>query len=204
MRFRQATISFIILLAFNQLAAFSQKITTDSLYSKDLQEVVITATRTERKMGNVGVPVTLISQKTIQQSGSLRLNDILQEQTGLVVTGGTGSNAVGGGVFGNGIQMQGFSPDHTMILLDGEPLIGRQGGVMDLSRFTVGNIKKIEIVRGPSSSLYGSEAMGGVVNIITEPVQGISNRLSLRTGSFNQSDLAVSGSYADKSSGIYY
>ena len=182
----------------------AQELASDSAVSKDLQEVVITATRTERKLGNVGVPVTLISQKTIQQSGSLRLNEILQEQTGLVVTGGTGSNAVGGGVFGNGIQMQGLSPDHTIILLDGEPLIGRQGGVMDLSRFAVGNIKKIEIVRGPSSSLYGSEAMGGVVNIITEPVQGKSNRLSLRTGSFGQSDVVVSGTYADKTSGIYY
>lgn len=172
--------------------------------SKDLQEVIITATRTERKLGNVGVPVSLVSQKTIQQSGSLRLNDILQEQTGLVVTGGTGSNAVGGGVFGNGIQMQGLSPDHTMILLDGEPLIGRQGGVMDLSRFAVGNIRKIEIVRGPSSSLYGSEAMGGVVNIITEPVLGKSSRFNVRTGSFGQADIVVSGNYADKSSGIYY
>jgi outer membrane receptor for ferrienterochelin and colicins len=59
-------------------------------------------------------------------------------------------------------------------------------------------------VRGPSSSLYGSEAMGGVVNIITEPVQGKSNRVSLRTGSFGQSDIVLSGTYADKSSGIYY
>jgi outer membrane receptor for ferrienterochelin and colicins len=55
--------------------------------------------------------------------------------------------------------------------LDGEPFIGRQGGVIDLSRLSVGNIKKIEIVKGPSSSLYGSEAMGGVVNIITEQAQ---------------------------------
>ncbi|MFN5334015.1 MAG: TonB-dependent receptor plug domain-containing protein [Bacteroidota bacterium] len=198
------TIPLFIIAFCNAFSLFAQGDKRDSLFSQNLQEVVITATRTERKLGNVGVPVTLISQKTIQQSGSLRLNDILQEQTGLIVTGGTGSNAVGGGVFGNGIQMQGLSPDHTIILLDGEPLIGRQGGVMDLSRFAVGNIRKIEIVRGPSSSLYGSEAMGGVVNIITEPVQGKTNRFSLRTGSFGQSDIVASGSFADKSSGIYY
>ncbi len=189
---------------FNSFSLFAQSEIRDSLFSQNLNEVVITATRTERKVGNLGLPITIISQKTIQQSGSLRLNDILQEQTGLVVTGGTGSSAVGGGVFGNGIQMQGLSPDHTIILLDGEPLIGRQGGVMDLSRFAVGNIRKIEIVRGPSSSLYGSEAMGGVVNIITEPIIGKSNRFSLRTGSFDQADIVVSGSYADKNSGIYY
>jgi outer membrane receptor for ferrienterochelin and colicins len=200
MRIRPIIIFYILFFSAG-LPAFAQP---DSLNTRALQELVITATRTERKLGNVGVPVTLIAQKTIQQSGSLRLNDILQEQTGLVVTGGTGSNAVGGGVFGNGIQMQGLSPDHTMILMDGEPLIGRQGGVMDLSRFTVGNIKKIEIVRGPSSSLYGSEAMAGVVNIITEPIQGRNARLNVRTGSFGQSDLAISGSYAEKSSGLYY
>jgi outer membrane receptor for ferrienterochelin and colicins len=100
--------------------------------------------------------------------------------------------------------MQGLSPDHTMILLDGEPLIGRQGGVMDLSRFAVGNIKKIEIVKGPSSSLYGSEAMGGVVNIITEPVQGKSTFLSARSGSFGNTDLAASGTIAGKKIGLYY
>jgi outer membrane receptor for ferrienterochelin and colicins len=182
----------------------AQPLTTDSIPKKDLDEVVVTATRTERKLGNIAVPVTLISKKTILSSGSLRLNDILQEQTGLVTTGGTGSNAVGGGIFGNGIQMQGLSPDHTMILLDGEPLIGRQGGVMDLSRFAVGNIKKIEIVKGPSSSLYGSEAMGGVVNIITEPVQGKSTSLSARSGSFNHTDFTASGNITGNKIGLYY
>ncbi|MBU6159156.1 MAG: TonB-dependent receptor [Bacteroidetes bacterium] len=177
---------------------------SDSLTGKDLEEVVVTATRTERKLGNIAVPVNLIKQQTIVQSGSLRLNDILQEQTGMVITAGTGSNAVGGGVFGNGIQMQGLSPDHTMILLDGEPLIGRQGGVMDLSRFAVGNIKKIEIVKGPSSSLYGSEAMGGVINIITEPVQGKSTSINARNGSFGTTDLVLSGNHAVRKMGLYY
>jgi len=121
---------------------------SDSLVKNPLEEIVITATRTERKLGNIAIPVTLITQKQLKQTGALRLNEILQEQTGLFLSAGTGSNAVGGGIFGNGIQMQGLSPDYTLILLDGEPLIGRQGGVMDLSRFAIGNIKKIEIVKG--------------------------------------------------------
>lgn len=167
-------------------------------------DVVVTATRTERKLGNVAVPVTLINAKQIQQSGSLRLNDILQEQTGVFLTAGSGSNAVGGGVFGNGVQLQGLSPDHTMILLDGEPLIGRQGGVMDLSRFAVGNIKKIEIVKGPSSSLYGSEAMGGVINIITEPLLRNQFQAGIRYGSFATSDIYASGNWKTNKAGIYY
>jgi len=163
--------------------AFSQ---TDS--SKLLDEVIITATRTERKLGNVAVPVQLINSKTIQQSGSVRLNDILQEQTGLFITSAGATTSAGGGVFGNGVQIQGLSPDYTLILLDGEPIIGRQGGILDLSRLTVSNIKKVEIVKGPSSSLYGSEAMGGVVNIITEQSQQDKLNASFRYGRFNSTD----------------
>jgi outer membrane protein TolC len=93
---------YIIFLLLLRAAAFSQSPAgnNDSVSLKSLNEIVVTATRTERKLGNVAVPVTLISQKNIRQSGSLRLNEILQEQTGLVVSAGTGSSAVGGGVFG--------------------------------------------------------------------------------------------------------
>jgi len=169
-----------------------------------LEETVVTATRSERKLSNVAVPVTIIPQKIIQQSASLRLNDILQEQTGLFLTAGSGSNAVGGGIFGNGVQLQGLAPDYTMILLDGEPLIGRQGGVMDVSRFAVGNIKKIEIVKGPSSSLYGSEAMGGVINLITDPLQGKQANIGVRYGSFATSDIFTSGNYSNQKQSLYY
>jgi outer membrane receptor for ferrienterochelin and colicins len=160
----------------------------DTLFSKTLTELVVTATRTERKLSNVAVPVQIISRKAITQSGSVRLNDILSEQTGLYITSGGATTSAGGGVFGNGVQIQGLSPDYTLILLDGEPIIGRQGGVIDLSRLAVGNIKKVEIVKGPSSSLYGSEAMGGVVNIITEQAQMNRMDASFRYGRFNSTD----------------
>ena len=182
-------IVFLLLMTIISVSSFSQE---DTLFSKTLTELVITATRTERKLSNVAVPVQIISKKAITQSGSVRLNDILSEQTGLYITSGGATTSAGGGVFGNGVQIQGLSPDYTLILLDGEPIIGRQGGVIDLSRLAVGNIKKVEIVKGPSSSLYGSEAMGGVVNIITEQAQ--LNRLdaSFRYGRFNSTDANIS------------
>jgi outer membrane receptor for ferrienterochelin and colicins len=192
--------AFFFISIFFSVAGLAQ----DSLFSKSLDEIVITATRTERKLGNVAIPTQIVTKRIIQLSGSLRLNDILQEQTGLFITSGSGSNAVGGGVFGNGIQLQGLSPDHTMILLDGEPLIGRQGGVMDLSRFAIGNIKKIELVKGPSSSLYGSEAMGGVINIITEPLQGKQFNAGIRSGSFRNTDVYTSGNYTGKKAAVYF
>ena len=129
----------VLLLSLISIYSFSQN---DTLFSKTLSELVVTATRTERKLSNVAVPVQIISRKAITQSGSVRLNDILAEQTGLYITSGGATTSAGGGVFGNGIQIQGLSPDYTLILLDGEPIIGRQGGVIDLSRLAVGNIKK--------------------------------------------------------------
>ncbi|HLD51681.1 MAG TPA: TonB-dependent receptor [Sediminibacterium sp.] len=145
---------------------------------------VFTATKTERSLSNIAVPVQIISQKTIQQAGSLRLSDILSEQTGLFMTNG----------FGTGVSMQGLNPDYTLILIDGEPLIGRTSGVLDLKRITVGNIKQIEIVRGPSSSLYGSEAMAGVINIITDKSRKNTLGISTRYGTYNTADFSVKGS----------
>ena len=100
-------------LVFGIIVTAQNKQLPDSTFNKELNEVVITATRTERKLGNITVPVNIISQKTIQQSGSLRLKDILQEQPGLFLTSG----------FGVGVQMQGLNPDYTLILMDSEPLI---------------------------------------------------------------------------------
>lgn len=164
----------------------------DSVFTKELNEVVVTATRNERKLGNVAVPVTIISQKKIQQAGSLRLRDILQEQTGLFLTSG----------FGAGVQLQGLSPDYTLILIDGEPLVGRTAGILDLNRITVGNIKKIEIVKGPSSSLYGSEALAGVINIITDRSYQKKLDAALRYGSYNTWDLNLTGSTKIAKGGI--
>ncbi|NJL11817.1 MAG: TonB-dependent receptor [Microscillaceae bacterium] len=67
--------------------------------------------------------------------------------------------------------MQGLDAAYTMILIDGQPMVGRQAGTLDLSRLTVHNIERIEIIKGASSSLYGSEALAGVVNIITREAE---------------------------------
>lgn len=167
--------AFILSLPLFQASAQTKP---DSLALKTMDEVVVTATRTPRTLGNVAIPVQLIPFKTIMQSGSLRLNDIMAEQTGMAIMEG----------FGKGIQVQGLSPEYTMILIDGEPLIGRTGGVLDISRITVRNIRKIEVVKGPSSSLYGSEALGGVINIITDQSGKNNINAGLRYGSFKTLD----------------
>ena len=149
-----------------------QKNASDTIPSNTLDELVVTSARKETDPNKVTAPISVIQCKTIRQAGNLRLKDLLQEQTGLFITAG----------FGAGVQMQGLNPDYTLILLNGEPLIGRTAGVLDLNRFSIQSIKKIEIVKGPSSSLYGSEAMGGVINIITDLQPNNKGNLSLRYG----------------------
>jgi outer membrane receptor for ferrienterochelin and colicins len=142
----------------------------------NLQEVVVSATRTERSVEQLPMPVTVLNTEQIQNTGGVRLSEVLLEQTGLQITSNHGS----------GLQMQGLDSDYILILLDGEPLIGRTAGTFDLDRISVSNIDRIEILRGPSSAIYGSEAMGGVINIITKSYQNKSDLiLGLRHRSFN-------------------
>ena len=153
----------------------------DSLLTQELNEVIITATRTLRQLSSLPMPAQIISSKDIKSSNSLRLNDILNEQTGLITVPDFGG--------GEGIQVQGLDSQYTLILIDGVPLIGRSAGTLDITRIAVGNIKQIEIVKGASSSLYGSEALGGVINIITErPKNGFKGNVNYRIGSFNTTD----------------
>ncbi len=172
-------IAVVTMLSLSLLPIDTTGYPIDTLKSRALNEVVVTATRTERPLGSLPMPVTVIGQAQIRQMGSLRLNDVLQEQTGLAIVTDHGT----------GVQVQGFSPDYTLILVDGEPLIGRTAGTLDLTRLAVGNIKQVEIVKGPSSSLYGSEALAGVVNIITDRSATTRASSSARYGSNKTSDL---------------
>lgn len=150
--------------------------------------LVVTATRTVRDIEEVPIPVTVVTGDEIRRSGSMRLSDVLAEQTGMQLVHDHGS----------GIQIQGLDPDYTLIMIDGNPVIGRTAGTLDLTRISVGDVEQIEIVKGPSSALWGSEALAGVVNIITrkrdEPLRG---GVKSRFGRFRtldlEADLSTSG-----------
>ncbi|UYQ93098.1 TonB-dependent receptor [Chitinophaga horti] len=159
------------------------------MQQKDLGEVVVTATRTESLSSKVPIPVSVISRKQIDMLGSRRLDEVLREQTGLALV-----SDVSGGSHGSGLQLQGFDPAYTMIMIDGQPLIGRNSGMLDLSRITIADIERIEIVKGASSCLYGSEALAGVINIITrKPLSAISLNANLRYGTYNTFDAIMEG-----------
>ncbi|SEM00572.1 outer membrane receptor for ferrienterochelin and colicins [bacterium A37T11] len=114
------------------------------------------------RLDRSAMPVQVITRRTIELMGSRRLDEVLKEQTGMAIV-----NNISGGARSVGVQMQGFSSDYVMVLIDGQPMVGRNSGNFDLSRISVSNIERIEIVKGTSSCLFGSEAMSGAINIIT-------------------------------------
>ena len=161
----------------------------DTLSVNELNEVLITATRTYRQLSSLPLPAQIITKKELKETNRTRLNNILNEQTGLI----TVQNFIGG----EGIQMQGLGSEYTLVLVDGVPLVGRSAGTLDISRLAVGNIKQIEIVKGASSSLYGSEALGGVINIITDNPKknGLKGDVNYNYGTFNTQDANLNLNY---------
>ena len=161
---------YLFILISVVLSGQNPAVSSDSINPENLDPVVISATRTKRQLSSLPMPTQFIPQKEIEAINAIRLTDLLSEQTGLITVPDFGG--------GQGIQMQGLDSQYTLVMIDGVPLIGRSAGTLDLSRITVGNIKQIEIVRGASSSLYGNEALGGIINIITqEPKLGKTTRI---------------------------
>lgn len=176
-------ITLFTVVLFCQISFAQEK---DTTAVNELSEVtVVTGTRTERKLSSLPLPMRVITAEAIAKSGVTRLNEILNEQTGIILIPDESGF--------EGIQMQGLDAAYTMILIDGVPLVGRSSGVLDLSRVSVGNIERIEIVKGASSALYGSEAMGGVINVITKRSKKdmFSGNLSYRYATFNTNDISA-------------
>lgn len=179
------------------LAQQQSTLAADSLKIVALTELVVTATRSERSLSALPVLVQIIEGKTIRQTGASRLSEIIQEQTGLVTVPDFGG--------GQGVQLQGLDAAYTLILIDGQPMIGRSAGTLDLARITVNNIERIEVLKGASSCLYGSEALAGVINIITKkPSVSTSPQLSsqYKYGTFDTHDVHASVAYGKNKVGV--
>ncbi|MDC8830013.1 TonB-dependent receptor plug domain-containing protein [Alteromonas gilva] len=123
------------------------------------ETIVVTGTRTPKHLYSSPVKVDIINQATIERLSRGTLKQLLDVMPGVVVTRNRKE--------GYTIQLQGFSADRVLVLMDGQPLVAPTGSAVDIDQISVNNIKQIEIVRGAASVLYGSSAMGGVINIIT-------------------------------------
>ena len=135
----------------------AQEVTTTSV--EQLDDVVITATGTPHTLKNVPVQTEIISRKQIEQLGAASFEDILSQ-----LSAGFDFNA---GDMGSQMTLNGLGNNYILIMIDGKRLNGDNGGENDLGRIDPHNIDHIEIVKGAGSALYGSDAMAGVINIIT-------------------------------------
>lgn len=131
--------------------------------TSELDPVVVTATATDRLASDAPASISVITREQIQARAVLDLSDALRGTTGVTVAG------VG---FGRrGIRIRGMDPEYTLVLLDGQRVNAASDAIahadFDLGWMPAAAIERIEVVRGPMSSLYGSEALGGVVNVIS-------------------------------------
>lgn len=134
---------------------------TISLKSKNisLDEVVVTAEYSPRTAGESVHPVKVINRKTIETMAATNLAQVLDRELNMRVSQNM--------VLGQGLSMNGMSGQNIKILMDGVPVTGRMDGNIDLGQLNMSTVERIEIVNGPMAAGFGTDAAGGVVNIIT-------------------------------------
>lgn len=155
--------------------------------------VVVTGTRTPEQSQRATVKTDVVTRDEAEQRGATNVAEALSTQPGVQVN--PGAYGYLGTV--SPIQIQGFDLNRVLILEDGEPVIGDVGGAIDLAAIPMTDVERIEIVTGPTSALYGSSAIGGVVNIITAPPRddGPSGRARGEYRSHNGINLQGTGAY---------
>ncbi|MBK9080816.1 MAG: TonB-dependent receptor [Rhizobiales bacterium] len=148
------------------LSTFSAPVLAQA--TDELPELVVTATRTEQPVARAGSAITVIRAEDIAAAGSKSVADVLRGAPGLDIyeSGGPGGLST--------LSLRGAQPGQALVLIDGvkvgDPTSAT--GEFDFGAFSVTDIERIEILRGPQSALYGSDAMGGVVNIVTRKGTG--------------------------------
>ena len=184
---------FFIIISFSSFLCFSQEQKDSTIIKMKIKEVTISATKTSKSIDELPIPVTIISEKEIKEFSASKLSDVITKQTGIVsVTTKTGTE---------GLQMQGLDASYATILIDGFPVIGRSFGALDLNRISVADIERIEVIKGASSSLYGSNALGGVINLISKNQidDGPIISTSLKHASYNTTNSSLIYQYKEGS-----
>ena len=143
---------------FNLNATLAQEV-------RSLDEVVIMATKNDQKQDQTGKVVTIIGQEQLERSAGKTLPELLSEQAGIIVGGATSNQGLNKGLF-----IRGAGSAYAVVLIDGIPVANPSGAgsAFDLRMFGIDQIDHIEIIKGGQSTIYGSDAVAGVINIITK------------------------------------
>ncbi len=178
------TISSLILCISTGLAEEAQKETK-------LEEIVVTATKTEKKVEDAPGSITIVTQEDLKKQNIKSVDDAFQTLSGIFVKRNKGlmdSTA--------SVRMRGFSGDqYTLVLLDGQPLNDAYSGGLEWGMVPVSNIERIEVIRGAASALYGGNAMGGVINIITKTPKKLELQANAGYGTNSTGKYGLSAGY---------
>ncbi len=136
-----------------------------------LNQIVITGQLFEKKLNDVVHDITVFDSSFISTTNANTLEEILSYKPSLKI--------IQDNVLGSGLSMQGLSGENVKILLDGIPIVGRLDGIIDLNQINLNNIDRIEIIEGPLSVEYGTDALAGTVNLISKSITG--NSILIKT-----------------------
>ena len=168
-------------------AITSLTLVQNSFANSSLEEVMVTtATKTEKNIEGVSASIIVITEEEIQKTGASTLDKILEKvpsinaQYGRFPHPSASSKA--------SISLRGMGANGTLILVDGKRLSGETESPYEMTRITASMIERIEIVKGSMSTLYGSDAIGGVINIITKKIDKNVTTLDLKYGSNGDGD----------------
>jgi vitamin B12 transporter len=166
-----------------------------------LPEVVITASRLETPANEIPSSVSVVTARDLEQKQSMTALEALQGVPGLdlVKNGGAGGNS--------SAFIRGANPEHTLVLMDGIPLndpLSTNRVFFDWDQLFVDDIKQIEVVRGPESPLYGSNAMGGVINVISQKGEGRPRgSLSFEGGAYHSFRESATAGFGGEEGGLF-
>ncbi|ULQ56300.1 TonB-dependent receptor [Flavihumibacter rivuli] len=178
----------------------------DSSKGKTLETVVVTANKIPQKQNTTGKVLTVIDRNTLERNSGRTLAQLLNEQSGVIVNGS--QNPLG---TNQTIYLRGSSAANTLILVDGMPVTDGSGSTneFDINHFNIDQIERVEILKGAQSTLYGSDAVAGVINIITRKSfndnPGVF-RGSLAAGSFGtiKGNMGINGGFGSWSYDLNY
>jgi len=129
----------------------------------NLDQLVVSATRTPKTLKETPLPVTIIPRQTIEDIQAVTLADVMEQVPGVVL--------MPNGFTRYSVTLHGLPEEYSLLLVDGQRIYGRHADAKDLAHIPIGMIDRIELVKGPSSVLYGSDAVSGVINVITKTGQ---------------------------------
>lgn len=181
----------IIVAALASAGVLSIPVATAANDDTDIENIIVTASRTDASIDAVGSSISVITDEEIRRRGAITLANLLRDMPGLAVNqaGPTGSLAQ--------VRMRGAEANQILVLIDGiEANDLAQGNEFNFAHIMASDIERIEIVRGPQSALWGSDALAGVINIITRPRSPATRaRGSVETGSFGTTHASLGADY---------